>query len=165
MNRFFQSLVSRFLHEHLEGYVVQDELRLKGMFSYDPAHNPLERSAPIQRPDYVVLKEGRTVEVLDAKYRDLWENRLPPDMLYQLALYALGRPDADRRSTILYPTTHAEAIDQVIEIQEPRFGATEARVILRAMNLLELADLLSEPSSPSSMRQRREFAHRLVFGE
>src|SRR5262249_9215603 len=88
MNRFFQALVSRLLHEHLGGYEVLDERKLKPMFRYTTSVPP--RSAPILRPDFTVRSlEGRSRQVtLDAKYRDLWETPLPAHMLYQLALYA-----------------------------------------------------------------------------
>jgi 5-methylcytosine-specific restriction enzyme subunit McrC len=165
MNRFFQSLISRLLKEHLKGYVVQDEHRLKGMFSYDPAHNPRGRRAPIQRPDFAIVQAGMTIEVLDAKYRDLWEKRLPTDMLYQLALYALGRHGTERRSTILYPTMNTGANDQIIVVQEPMFGSPEARVTLRPVKLLELDSLLLAPSDRCGTKKRTEYAHQLVFGK
>ena len=59
MNRFFQALISRFLHDHLESYEIQDEYRLKELFCYDPELNPRRRRAPIQKPDFVI-RRGRT---------------------------------------------------------------------------------------------------------
>ena len=73
----------------------------------------------VQKPDFVVLQGTTVAAVLDAKYRDLWQDSLPRDMLYQLALYALGPAGAIRRSTIVYPTLESAAMDQVIAIQEP----------------------------------------------
>jgi 5-methylcytosine-specific restriction enzyme subunit McrC len=62
------------------------------------------------------------VAVLDAKYRDLWQQSLPREMLYQLALYALGRGGGERSSTILYPSVDEAAREQLIKIQEPVMG-------------------------------------------
>jgi len=92
MNRFFQALLSRFLGENLDGYEVEDEKILRSVFSYDPANNPRHCSHPKLRPDFMVMRKGKIVAVLDAKYRDLWERNLPREMLYQLALYAMGHP-------------------------------------------------------------------------
>jgi 5-methylcytosine-specific restriction enzyme subunit McrC len=162
MNRFFQALISRFLREHLSGLEVHDEYRLKGMFSYLPGQNPLARRAPTPRPDFVVMRSGQMLAVLDAKYRDLWEQSLPREMLYQLALYALGRPGGDRVSAILYPTMDPTAREQTITIHEPVRGAPQARVALRPVNLLELDRLLRAGRATES--QRVKLAHHLAFG-
>ena len=162
MNRFFQALISRFLREYLGGADVRDEFRLKGMFKYVPGQNPLCRREPTLRPDFVVMRGGEMLAVLDAKYRDLWEHSLPREMLYQLALYALGRVSGERVSTILYPTVDTAAREQSIAIQEPLLGAPQASVALRPVNLIKLEQLLRAGRPAQS--QRLEFAKRLVFG-
>jgi 5-methylcytosine-specific restriction enzyme subunit McrC len=165
MNRFFQALLSRFLGEHLPGWEVRDERRLKGMFIYDPLQNPQNRKAPTPRPDFVITRGPRIASVLDAKYRDLWEKPLPPSMLYQLAVYALGHDRADRRAAIVYPTLNVRAVDQSITIQEAVKGALQARVDLRPVNLLVLNKLLQTGSGLAAQRLRVEFARCLAFGE
>jgi 5-methylcytosine-specific restriction enzyme subunit McrC len=160
MNRFFQALLSRFLRENLSGVEVHDEHRLKGMFRYRPGENPLGRRDPVLRPDFVLMRGRQTVAVLDAKYRDLWEQPLPREMLYQLALYALGRTD-ERASAILYPTVEAAAREQTIVIQEPVWGGERARVTLRPVNLLRVDQLLR--AGPAAQPQRAELARELAL--
>lgn len=162
MNRFFQALISRFLSEHLTGVDVHDEYRLKGMINYAPGQNPRARRAPTPRPDFAVMRKHEVLAVLDAKYRDLWEESLPREMLYQLALYALGRPGDQRASAILYPTVDPAAREQALTICEPVRGAPQARVTLRPVNLLELDQLLNAGRRTHS--QRVELAQRLAFG-
>lgn len=164
MNRFFQALLSRFLRENLEGCEVEDECMLKGLFRYDLARNPRHRQPPVQKPDFVVRRERRVVVLLDAKYRDLWELPLPREMLYQLALYALGQRGTKRQAAILYPTMDAAAREQAIIVQEPVGGAPQAEVVLRPVNLLTL-DRLVRDRAPQAGRQRCIFAAQLAFGE
>ena len=162
MNRFFQALIMRFFQEHLGGVEVR-EYRLMGMFKYVPWQNPLARREPTLRPDFVVMREGKILAVLDAKYRDLWEQSLPREMLYQLALYALARESGERASTILYPTLDQAARDQSIGIQEPVHGIPQASVTVRPVNLIKLERLLR--AGQRAQRQRVELAHELVFGQ
>jgi hypothetical protein len=80
-------------------------------------------------------------------------------MLYQLALYALGR--TGERAAILYPTVEAAAREQTIVIQEPVRGGERARVTLRPVNLLRLDQLLH--AGPAAQRKRAELARELAL--
>lgn len=161
MNLFFEALISRFLHEHLEGLVVRDQMRLRHMLAYLPEFNPHRRQAPAPRPDYVILRGSEVVTILDAKYRDLWEKTLPRDMLYQLTIYALSQR-AGARAVILYPTIDPVAVEQRIEIRDPVYGDGRAQVVQRPVNLLHLERLINGGS-----RERQAaltYARYLVFG-
>lgn len=164
MNRFFQTLLSRFLGEYLEGFTVEDERKLSHLFAYDPNRNPKRRQSPAIRPDFLILEKGHIVTILDAKYRDLWEKSLPREMLYQLAVYALGQPGRAKQAVILYPTLNPVACDQVINIFQPlQTGTSQGEVILRPVNLLGLDTLLRD-KSPQATRHKKALAHRLTFG-
>ncbi|MBV5323357.1 hypothetical protein JZU51_01095, partial [bacterium] len=164
MNRFFQALLSRFLGENLVDYEVQDERVMHGVFGYDPANNPRNHRSPSLRPDFLVMRNHKIEAVLDAKYRDLWERNLPREMLYQLALYALGQGSSNRRATIIYPSLEAAARQQVVFFKDPLNGTPKAEIILRPVNLLKL-DLLLRDKGVHAQRNRIEFAKRLAFGE
>ena len=64
------------------------------------------------------------------------------DMLYQLAIYALSKNNGVPRSTILYPTLIAEAVDQIVLLKDPIFGHKRAEIALRPVNLLKLEELI-----------------------
>jgi 5-methylcytosine-specific restriction enzyme subunit McrC len=164
MNRFFQSLISRFLHEELPEFSIQDEHRLKGMFEYDSANNPQRRRTVVPRPDFALLSNGKVIEFLDAKYRDLWETSLPREMLYQLAIYALSKETGTPRATILYPTLAVQAVDQVMLLKDPIFGHKRAEVALRPVNLLKIEKLVRPHQGALVARQRQYFARMLIFG-
>jgi 5-methylcytosine-specific restriction enzyme subunit McrC len=161
MNLFFEALLTRFLTTNLPGCQVHSQFRLRDMMRYLPEANPLHRQAPTPRPDIVIRQGGKTVAMLDTKYRDLWNKPLPRDMLYQLAIYALSR-DQVREATILYPSTGGMQRDQVIEIREPTFGSQRARVILRAVDLPRLAAAI-EMRGIYGDRNRQAMAARLAF--
>lgn len=162
MNAFFQALLSRFLRAHLADARLVDEHRLRGVFAYDPHHNPRGRGDPAPRPDFAVVRERRIVALLDAKYRDLWQQSLPREMLYQLAIYALTQPDENPVSIILYPTMTDGAEDQVVGFRGVLDGAAKARVILKPVHLLHLDALLRAGSGVESERRRREMVAGLI---
>jgi len=163
MNRFFQALLARYLADNLPDYTLRSEHRLKGMFAYVPGWNPRRSQAPTPRPDFVVFQGPNTVAILDAKYRDLWGNPLPGDMLYQLAIYAMSYEGGT--STILYPTTHAQATEARIEVRDPMYGGRRALVVLRPVVLERLEGLVSAKPTAGVLRERGEHAKRLIFGE
>lgn len=163
MNAFFQALVSRFLRDNLPGYAVRDEHGLKGMMRYSPKFNPKRRQSPTPRPDYVVMSRGRIITVLDAKYRDLWERPLPRGMLYQLVVYAISQRERPQ-SSILYPTTDAQASEARIDVTDPLFGRHLGQVCLRPVFLPKIEMLVQENTS-HARRERAAYARRLAFGE
>ncbi|MBN2445585.1 MAG: hypothetical protein JXO22_02595 [Phycisphaerae bacterium] len=164
MNRFFQALLSRFMHENLEGCMVRDECSLRHMLAYVPDHNPLNRRAPQPRPDFVIVQGQTIAAVLDAKYRDLWLNPLPREMLYQLAMYALAHP-ACCFAAILYPCLEPAARESWIAINSPIGNSRPGRIVLRPVDLNRLADLLAAPMTTAVAREKQALARRLALGE
>ena len=162
MNRFFQALLAKYLTDNLPDLTVRSEHRLKGMLAYVPGWNPRRQQAPVPRPDFLVAKATQVLAILDAKYRDLWENPLPRDMLYQLAIYAMIHEGGT--STILYPTTQAQATEARIEVRDPLGGGRRALVSLRPVPLDRLEGLVSAKPTAAVLRERRSFAHEMAFG-
>lgn len=163
MNAFFQSLISRFLKDHLAGYVVKDEHSLRKMMRYNPEFNPQRRQSPTPRPDYAVMRDHKLVALLDAKYRDLWEKPLPREMLYQLVVYAISQRK-NPQSSILYPTNNPIAKEARIDVTEPLQGTRLGQVCLRPINLKQIEQMLSTDDHQGRADRRAE-AHRLAFGE
>ena len=156
-----QNLLYRFLSDNLPDYHVQEQYVLDNIMSY--VENPHKRQAPQLRPDYVVKQKGKAVAILDAKYRDLWQASLPPHMLYQLIMYALGQGDCDR-ATILYPTIGPGASEARIEVRIPLYERGRAYVILRPVDLLQLDKLILQARERWNQRDRTGFAQQLVWG-
>jgi 5-methylcytosine-specific restriction enzyme subunit McrC len=162
MNRFFQSLMSRFLRESLPDHSVRDEHQLRGMIQYASGFNPQNRRPPAPRPDFVVSRGAKQVAVLDAKYRDLWQKPLPREMLYQLALYAAG--NERRVAAILYPTTDSAAHEARLNITDPVFGRPIGQVCLRPVVLQQLEDLVLSRSTAAREMKRRSYGQWLALG-
>jgi 5-methylcytosine-specific restriction enzyme subunit McrC len=161
MNRFFQRLLGRFLRENLPDHHIQEDKAIRGMMAYSPDYNPRACRAPAPRPDYCIkTNDGKTL-LLDAKYRDLWLEDLPREMLYQLAIYALSQKPPGR-ATILYPTMDTAARDSVVRIYEPSSGNPRAEIVQRPVNLARLAALLPPRPGIYETKQRKEFASRLL---
>jgi 5-methylcytosine-specific restriction enzyme subunit McrC len=162
MNRFFQALLTRFLRDHLTDYEVRDEQSLRGVIQFIQGYRPGTQRAPKLRPDFFVLHGNRPVAVLDAKYRDLSQQKLPREMLYQLAMYAATQPVGV--ATILYPTTTASATEVRYAVCNPTSGQQVAQVNVRPVPLQELEGLLVAASDAIVVRRRKELARRLLLG-
>lgn len=161
MNRFFQALVSKFLHESLPYCTVEEEVSLQKMMAYAPGYNPRQRKSPRPRPDFVVTRGRTEKHILDAKYRDLWRRELPREMLYQLAIYAMSQPQGST-AAILYPTDDLSATEAIVDIREPISNALRAHVAMRPVVIPRLLALLQ--SEKSSIQAREALAESLVFG-
>jgi len=163
MNHFFQALLGRFLHDNIPGYELKEQYMLKDMLAYAAGYNPLSRRAPRPRPDFVVMRQGHPVAMVDAKYRDLWDQSLPEHMLYQLCAYALSR-ESGGTATILYPTLHEEASEARINIREPVYGGNRGQVVLRPVHMARLERLVATaPAAPPAARVA--YARYLALGE
>jgi 5-methylcytosine-specific restriction enzyme subunit McrC len=110
----------------------------------------------------MVVERGTPVAVLDAKYRDLWEESLPREMLYQVAIY--GAVHAKGKATILYPPSAADARESRLAVSNPLTGVHVATVCLRPVVLPELEELLTARSTAANDRRCRSFARKLAFG-
>ncbi len=146
MNTFFETLVGRLLTNCDNGYYVKDQFNLHDMFLYTPNYNPRGRRSPTPRPDFALMKQGKVVKLLDAKYRDLWEKSLPRDMLYQLAIYAVSGI-GDKEATILYLSLNENPTVQKIDINDPVSSLKMASVILQPINLIKISELVSNDTN------------------
>jgi 5-methylcytosine-specific restriction enzyme subunit McrC len=161
MNAFFQALFTKFLEEYLEGYTVRDEYTLHELFAYTPGFNPQRRPAPKPRPDFAIVKGNKVVRLLDTKYRDLWETKLPREMLYQLSVYAVSGI-GDKTAKIIYPSMSPLAKIQKIDIKNPATGDKFAEVILQPVLLTQIAELIELPNKEKQRVQ--EYVKHIVFG-
>ena len=163
MNLFWEQLMGRFLTEHLDGYQVESQRRLRGMLTYLPGFNPRNRPAQVPRPDFVVTESGRVKAILDAKYRDLWERPVPREMLYQLLVYALSHKHCTE-AAILYPTSASAARESKVQLRDPVAGVGRATVVLRPVYLGRLLQLVASRRTVKGQRESARYAQYLAFG-
>jgi len=149
MNVIFQALLGRFLTEELVDKHVSLEPHITGFFTWD---DDAGRTPPFLKPDFVV-KQGRTVVgLLDAKYRDLSDGDVPAGWLYQLAIYALSRPEDEREAVILYPTLASSVKERTLRIRTT--GAPHASVRVRPVPIADLAEVLAATDGPGRSKRR-----------
>lgn len=160
MNAFFQSLLERFLREYLQQEeIVSSQEEIYDKMVYLPDNNCSKRKNPKFRPDYVVRRQGEVVAILDAKYIDLRTKPLG-NILYQLAMYALSYSSC-ATATILYPVVDDITSEAIIEVRIPSHGRECAYVVIRPVNVVKLATVLS---TKNNGQERSDFARMLAFG-
>jgi len=159
MNRLWQRLLGRVLSEWSPGLDVREEVGLKGLIAHDHAFSPRRRPVPTPRPDFAAFRGASLVAYLDAKYRDLWTNSLPREMLYQLALYAMAQGQGV--AAMLYPTEAPDAAEDRLVIRDPIGGETRATVALRPVSLSRLEELITVSPGAARDRARAAFARQL----
>ncbi|TCT14544.1 5-methylcytosine-specific restriction enzyme subunit McrC [Natranaerovirga pectinivora] len=160
MNMFFQSLLSKLMGEYLLGFTIRDEFTLQEMFAYTPGFNPQRRYAPKPRPDFAVMNGVKVIRLLDAKYRDLWETKLPREMLYQLSIYAVSGI-GNSTAKIIYPSMTSGAKLQKININNPATGDKLAEVMLQPLHMVELAQMMGLRKNDKTKLQ--EYITQIVF--
>lgn len=145
MNAFFETLIGRLLEDFGGGFSVKCQYSLHDMFTYVAEFNPRLKKSPTPRPDFAIVKQGKVIKLIDAKYRDLWHDDLPREMLYQLSVYAVSGI-GNKTSTILYPATSDIPTIQKIDINDPVSGSKIASIILQPVNLIKIAELITDES-------------------
>lgn len=143
MNSFFETLIGKLLNDYNSKHTIKEQYSLHNLFLYNPDFNPQNLRSPTPRPDFALVSDGRVVKHLDAKYKDLWNQRIPSNMLYQLAIYAMSGT-ASKTSTIIYPSVSDIPSVQKIDINNPVSNVKVGEVILQAINLFKIANLLTD---------------------
>lgn len=148
--------------EDLTGQRIADERAISKMFVYALDANPKRRPSPKPRPDYALFRTNKLRGFLDAKYRDVWNNGLPAEWLYQLSTYALASPS--RVSVLLYASMARGACDERVEIHQPMqwSGKDLGSLIVRPVRLPHLAELLDPKRKDMLATERQRFANELV---
>jgi 5-methylcytosine-specific restriction enzyme subunit McrC len=159
MNRLWQRIIARVIGEWQDDSVIREEFALRGVFRRSP-ESPRARAVPRLRPDFAAFINGRLTMFVDAKYRDLWERPLPPEMLYQLSIYAMSQ--SGRTAAMLYPTHDELALEERINIEDPVTESRRATVALRPVSLRTLEELISASPSARRQAQRRVLAMSLI---
>jgi hypothetical protein len=114
----------------------------------------------VPRPDFALVRDGRAQVFLDAKYRDVWSLGCPPGWLYQLAVYAVG--SFERTAVMLYPTEHAAALEERIQLFEFGRSGASATVVLRPVHLGRVGKLLARLMERTQTQAAADFATGLV---
>jgi 5-methylcytosine-specific restriction enzyme subunit McrC len=159
MNRLWQRLLARVLAEWSDGVEVREEFALKRFLTRNQAY-PYKGVVPNPRPDFAVFGNGKLIAYLDAKYRDLWSQSLPREMLYQVGMYAMAQGRG--AAAMLYPSDSPQAVEQRLDIRDPITREVRASVSLRPVRLASLEALITAPMSDERVQRRRLFATALI---
>lgn len=140
MARLFERFVARFLGEHLRGLEVDAQAALPHL--YRRIHDPRGGRLPRPRPDLVVRDGAAVVGVYDTKYRDLWDTKLPREILYQMSVYALAwsKAGVPVPAVVLYPQVGVPRPDIVLGLTPALAPST--RIVLRGVDWVVAARMV-----------------------
>ncbi len=159
MNRFWQLLLGRLLRENLGNEDVIEDRAIRGALRYVPSFEHPRFRTPTARPDFIVKGDSGRRWIVDAKYRDLWQEKLPRAMLYQLATYASIQGPRGV-AAILYPAYAPDAREVRVEICSPEAdGAGRASVVMRPVHVSRLVRIVS---GPTTQHDRKAWVRALV---
>ena len=158
MAALFERFVARFLAEHLRGAEVRTQESIRHL--YRVVRSPRPMRAPRPRPDLLLVEEGRTVAVLDTKYRAFDVEGLTRDILYQMSVYAVAYASAHGvgepvPAIVLYPGQGVPREDITYGFRHGLRGSGgpigESPIILRAIDWVAASRTLREPSRQSEL--------------
>lgn len=131
----FESFVARFLTEHLSDHEVLTQEKLRHM--YEVVQGGPALSAPRPRPDIVLRRRSdrKVLGVFDTKYKDLWDQALPREILYQMSVYALAWSQSQGKevpAVVLYPTVGQPHPDMELRLRVS--NGQSRQILLRAVD-------------------------------
>lgn len=133
MNQVFERFLTRHLQEQAPAgmRIISQDVRAD-VFAY--LENPAHWKHPAIRPDLVFERQGKTIAIGDAKYRNRLEQPPGTAELYQLTTYGLSYPMPEPREVMLFYPLESDQLERPAQLLFAPNGARE-RVRIRLVGV------------------------------